>query len=180
MLVYRVVRTLVTVRRFFARWTRVDLLHIHPLFALSGLTARAAVAVLILPALFVSAAPAIAEQQVSSSLGLGYVVLGLATFTLPLTGIHRLLAAEKERSLAEQAQRMRKTIDELHARVDRGRLQGMDDLNKAMSSLEIEHAALTRVPTWPWEPATLRGFMVALVIPILIWLVQYGLERWLE
>ena len=178
-LLYRIVRTLVMVRHLFAQWTHVDLLHIQPLFALSGLTARAAVAVLILPAIFVSAAPDIAEQDVSATLGLGYVVLGLATFGLPLTGIHRLLSSEKDLMRTEQAGRMRKTIDDLHARVDKGRLQGMDELNKAMASLEIEHAALARVPTWPWEPATLRGFIVALVIPIVIWLAQYSLSRWL-
>jgi hypothetical protein len=36
---------------------------------------------------------------------------------------------------------------------------------------------LARVPTWPWPPSTLRGFVIALVIPILIWLVQFGLQR---
>ena len=103
--------------------------------------------------------------------------LALATFVLPLTGIHRLLAAEKKRMLSEQAARMREAIDDLHRRMDQHKLQGMDDLNKAMASLELEHTTLTRIPTWPWEPATLRGVIVALVLPILIWLIQFGLQR---
>lgn len=53
----------------------------------------------------------------------------------------------------------------------------MDTMNKAMASLEIERAALVRVPTWPWDPGTLRTVIAALLLPIIIWLIQYGLER---
>ena len=176
-LLYRILRMLFLVSYLFQHWTRVDLLYVDPLFALSNLTAKAAVTILVLPALFVSAAPAIALQPVSAHLGLGYVVVGIATFGLPLTGIHRLLTAEKKRMLAEHAARMRKAIEDLHERMDRRRLDRMDDLNKAMASLEIEHTTLVRIPTWPWEPATLRGFILALVIPILIWLIQYILQK---
>ena len=68
----------------------------------------------------------------------------------------------------------------LQRRMDSLRLSGADDLNKTLSSLEIERAALQRIPTWPWEPGTIRGLAAALLLPIVIWLIQFVLERMLR
>ena len=61
---------------------------------------------------------------------------------------------------------------ELHRRMDKNELARMDDLNKALSSLEIERAALERVPTWPWERGTLRSLVAAILIPLLIFVIR--------
>jgi len=36
-----------------------------------------------------------------------------------------------------------------------------------------------RIPTWPWEPETVRSVVVALRFPLLIWLAQPRLGRFL-
>ena len=104
---------------------------------------------------------------------------GVATFLLPLLGIHRHLVREKDRGLEETGRRMESGVAELHRRMDRNELARMDDLNKALASLEIERAALERVPTWPWERGTLRSLVAAIVIPLLIWAIQAILQRYL-
>ena len=53
----------------------------------------------------------------------------------------------------------------------------MDDLSKALASLEIERASLERVPTWPWERGTLRSLVAALLLPLILWLAQAFLEK---
>ena len=63
--------------------------------------------------------------------------------------------------------------------MDKNELGRMDDLNKALSSLEIERAALEHVPTWPWERGTLRSLVAAIVIPLLVWAIQAILQRYL-
>lgn len=68
-------------------------------------------------------------------------------------------------------------VSELNRRMDRNEPTRMDDLNKALASLEIERAALERVPTWPWERGTLRTLVAALVLPLILWLAQTFLER---
>ena len=72
---------------------------------------------------------------------------------------------------------MKSTTAELHRRLDQAKITGMDDLHKALASLDLERAHLSRVPTWPWQPETLRGLVAALALPIVIWLIQYGLGR---
>ena len=88
--------------------------------------------------------------------------------------------ATKKASISTRAgRRMDSGVAELHRRMDRNELARMDDLNKALASLEIERAALERVPTWPWERDTLRSLMAAIVIPLLIWTIQALLQRYL-
>jgi hypothetical protein len=54
---------------------------------------------------------------------------------------------------------------ELQRRKDSNDLARMDDPNTALATLEIERAALERVPTWPWERGTVRSLVAALPLP---------------
>lgn len=59
-------------------------------------------------------------------------------------------------------------VSELHRRTDHYEPAQMDDLNKALASLEIEHASLARIPTWRWPLGTLRGVVAAVLLPVAI------------
>ena len=41
----------------------------------------------------------------------------------------------------------------------------------------MEAADLQRIPTWPWSPGTPRGVVAAVFLPVILWLVQFGLQR---
>jgi hypothetical protein len=41
----------------------------------------------------------------------------------------------------------------------------------------MEHRTLEAVSTWPWQPETLRGILVAVLLPLLVWLLQRVLSR---
>ena len=91
-------------------------------------------------------------------------VVAIVTFVWPLLGIHGRLKQEKQRLLRESSQRLEATIAELHGRVDAGELHSLAELHVTMVSLEIERSMLTRIPTWPWQPETLRGLISALLL----------------
>jgi len=177
---YMILRQLRIVSRLFSTRTRVDLFALEPLYALTGLTARAAISFLVMPTLFVIVAPSLLNQPASLVIALLASSIAGATFLLPLAGIHRLLVAEKTRRLAEQSRRMNAAIEDLHRRMDRRQLRLMDDLYKAIASLDLEKATLNKIPTWPWEPGMLRSLVAALLVPIVIWLIQLGLQRVLQ
>jgi hypothetical protein len=105
------------------------------------------------------------------------VPTAIACFVLPLRGMHRRLAAEKDRALAEVASRIAALFVRLHELVDQKILADADKLNNQITSLFAERAALARVSTWPWEPATLTGFLTTLVLPAFLWGIQRLLER---
>jgi len=174
-----ILRQLAVISLIYSRHTRVNLFRLAPLYALSRQTARTSIGLVLLFSAAPLAVPEVMRQMgnlVSSAMAL---LLVLAVFMVPLVGVHRLLDREKERLVSENGVMMETAVGELHRRVTSGKLQAMDDMNKAMASLEIERAALVRVPTWPWDPGTLRTVMAALFLPILIWLIQYGLQRFL-
>jgi hypothetical protein len=91
--------------------------------------------------------------------------------------MHRRIAAETDRLEAETGERIRATIADLHRHVDQHKLDNADALNKTLSSLALERQLLERMPTWPWQTDTFRGFLTALVLPIVLWLITRVLER---
>lgn len=178
-IVYMILRQLTLVSRLFSSRTRVDLFGLEPLYALTGLTARAAICFLAIPALFVILAPGIRDQGAYLLVAVAASSIAGSTFLLPLLGIHRLLVAEKGRRLADQSSRMRAAIVDLHRRMDGRRLGQMDDLYKAMAALDLERVTLNKIPTWPWEPGSIRGVAAALLLPLALWLIQTILTRWM-
>jgi hypothetical protein len=87
------------------------------------------------------------------------------------------LVEEKTRTQNEAALRFEAVVAELHQRVDNGHLEGMDALNDAISSLQVERDALKATPTWPWAPETVRLLITALALPLGLWLIQFLVQR---
>lgn len=176
-LVYHCIHQLSEINRVYLRFARLNLYRLQPLYAFSIPAALTAGGLIIYNYAWFAAAPQLLDQPVSLVLSAFFAIVAAATFAWPLLGIHGRLVAEKKRCLAENAHRFEAAVGELHQRVDKKALSRMDDLNKTLSSLEIEQAALHRIPTWPWDPGTLRSVVAALALPIVIWLIQYVLQK---
>jgi hypothetical protein len=79
--------------------------------------------------------------------------------------------------LAEANTRIELTVKRLHEQVDSGSLDNADGLNKNLASLLLEAETLGKASTWPWKPETLRGFLGAVTLPVLVWLITTALGR---
>jgi hypothetical protein len=53
----------------------------------------------------------------------------------------------------------------------------MDALNHATEALVRERDVLDKIPTWPWQPDTIRWLGTALLLPIIVWTITRVLER---
>jgi hypothetical protein len=171
--IYHTVHQLVLVHRIQSSVAQVRLFELDPLYAFSGLTARTAVLLSIVPSALLLVAP----EQTELPSAIAFIVLAVTVFALPLAGMHNRLAQEKKRWLAGNAKRFEAVITELHRRMDAQELEGIGDLRTAMSCLEAERDSLARVPTWPWQPGTLRGLAVAVLAPLVVWILQSVLQR---
>jgi len=176
-LVYHTMQQLRLVSHIYATQALVNLFDLSPLYAFSGLTSQAAVGLIIYNYLWFATAPELLSQPLGIGFGVFYAVVAAVTFVWPLLGIHRRLVEEKQRLIRECSQRLAATIAELHSRVDAGELHSRDQLHDTMAGLEIEWSALTRIPTWPWQPETLRVFITALLLPGAVFLLQFVLQR---
>jgi hypothetical protein len=57
-------------------------------------------------------------------------------------------------------------FQELHERVDQGKIKETGDLSSTLTLLEKELKRVKAIPIWPWDPETLRWLVTALVLPI--------------
>jgi hypothetical protein len=60
---------------------------------------------------------------------------------------------------------------------EQGDLSQMDAINKAIDNAERERQIVDAIPTWPWQPGTLRSAVTAFLLPLILWVVTRVLER---
>ena len=179
-LIYHSIRQLRLIGHLRRYLDTVDLLHLEPLHAFAGVTAATGMFLLALSYLSALTDPATFSNPALFAFTIGSVGLAVASFVVPLYGIHTQIAAEKSRRLAAVNGRLDGALRDLDRRADEHDLSEADAVNKHLSSLLAERDVLTRTPTWPWAPETLRGFGTALVLPVVLWLAFRLLERVLE
>jgi len=178
-LVYQTIHQLTIVSRIHAAATRINLFQPDPLYAFSGLTARTAMGYLVLAdtALLVMYEFMRETDLLALGMMIFMMLLAAVTFVLPLLGMHRRMVDEKTRLESEANQRLEAAIAELHRRVDAADFSDMTELYRAIGGLEIERDVLAKIPTWPWQPGTLRVALSPLLLPVAVWLIQRFLER---
>jgi hypothetical protein len=176
-LIYHTARQLRLVSRVYSRVTRLDLFRLTPLYAFSGLTARTGIAWALALYLSVALFPDFLNSRLAASFFGVQVILVLASFALPLLGIHFRLVQEKSRALDDLGQRVTAAIHELERRTDAVDLPTMDALNKMVTGLAAGRALLDKVPTWPWTPGTPTAVLTTLLLPVGLYLVQRILEE---
>lgn len=162
----------------YTQYTRINLFRMKELYAFSNLTALMAGSMAFLPIGFLLVNPVTTwtDPVVFSSVVV-IQIIALGTFIWPQIGIHRLLVTEKERLLEEANTRFEAMILELHQRVDKGKHEGSMDLSMTISSLQTELNTIEKIPTWPWQPETLRILITALALPLGLWFIQLILAR---
>lgn len=179
-LVYHTLHQLRAVSRIYTRHTRINLLQLGPLYALSNLAAGTAIGISVPTSLWfwlnASVAGHLAPADVFPMLLFSAMIV--VTFIWPLMGAHRLLAREKQRLLGEVARRIERIMTVLHERVDQG---GLDDasgsIKNTLDGLVAEQSLIAKLPTWPWRAETASGVAAALLLPILIYVIQRLLQR---
>jgi len=177
--IYHSIRQLRLVNRLYATRTRVDLHNVAPLVAFSTLTAHTAIGGL----LIISAAVLITPEGLVGPFiwaAALFSLMAILAFLLPLMGLHRRLVQTKEQELSDLSLRWQKCMSEVYRRVDEGDLAAADRVNTTLLALERARAVIERIPTWPWRAETMRSLVAALILPVIITLLQYGLKKFLE
>lgn len=175
-LAYSLVRHLALVRRAFTAVPRVDARRQQPLYALSRLPFYWGVALLLINALsFVDPAGgsrADTQKFVDLAAAVPFFILAGAAFIVPVLGMHYRLRAAREDLLDDNGRHLELAQTHLYEAV-----QGRDDAavgaaDKAIGSLFRVREELGKIRTWPWSPGTVRSFLSAVTIPMIVWALQ--------
>jgi hypothetical protein len=163
------------VRAIHAAAAEIDPFRQGSLFAFSVLTAQTGLSYLLIlyysatiNGEFTAATPALFLYGV-------YLVPTLACFVLPLIGMHGRLTEAKAELLAESDARIKAAKDELYRRVDTSEFTGAGHVKDALEGLTVIRDQVVRLPTWPWSPQLLGGYVTALLLPIIIWFITRAL-----
>jgi hypothetical protein len=162
--------------------TTVDVIHPRPLFALTNITVQSGLLWILVVNLSVASLVFIensggSTRLVDLSFSTVGLVIAIASFLLPLRGIHRRLDEAKAALIEENAAAVNRTRIKLYAALDRDDHTEVDSIDKGLTSLLRLRDELRGIKTWPWKPGTLRTFASAVVLPILVWSTQQMLTR---
>jgi hypothetical protein len=173
---YHTIHQLREVSRAHEKFLHVNLYYPDDLYALSSMSAISSIAV-IAP---VTIALVVMPQYILQPMGLAFIVLcGLIagiTLAWPIWNVHQAMVKEKARIQAACSARYEALLGEWHARIDQRQLDGNSDLQAAINGLADEKEEIKKIPTWPWSPGIVRGWIASLVLPLAIWVVQVILE----
>jgi len=164
----------------YARVERVNLFHLEPLYAFSGLSSK--IGMFLVFAGVLSYITNFVLSETPNIVGFAFfvginIVVAIAAFIYPLQGIHARLDAAQDAMAADNDARLEAAYRELHRRVDSGKEAGMADLHHEIQALLEFRREIRSASTWPWSPGTLRAFGSALLLPIVLWGIQQVLER---
>lgn len=179
-LIYHTIRQLRLIGAINDRIVGIDLFDQAPLYALSRLTSTTAIGfiVLLLPSLFLLPSTADVSYVIISVAWYSFAVLiAGAAFLLPLRGVHERLVNSKRSLQSEVGRRLSATLVQIHDGVDAQDSNATQAAHQALATLMAERELVNRVPTWPWSVSALTGFLSAVLLPIVLFLVQQRLSR---
>lgn len=164
---------------------RIDLFHLDPLYSFSSLTARTGAAIVGFVVYGIGGLSLLsgrlvgfgAQAVVGTTTVVILLLVAIACFLVPLLGLHGQIRDERDRRRAEANAAVDGTVGEIEARIAAREFDRMGPLADAMTASTAAVAAISRISTWPWRPETLRGFISALGLPILIWTITALLAR---
>ena len=177
---YHSVRQLWLVSRSVQMVRQFDLFRLDPAYSFSVLTSRTGIAWVALLTLSLLMLPLEIGGITELSYLIVQIALALGAFLLPLRFVNRRLVLEKRRQLTEVDQRMKTVLVRLHQLIDEDDLTEVSRLNEVLKGLTTERQILEKIPTWPWRPGLFMGFVSVVLIPIVLFLVQFGLSYWLS
>jgi hypothetical protein len=155
----------------------VDILDPGPAHAFARLTSATGIGFVILGVVVVGDPTNGHESVFYAAEGLVILLFAATTFVLPLWGMRQRLAAEKARLLRNSAQRIGTTMVRVHQSVDTNELSQSAAMQASLASLIAERDLVSRLSPWPWTSGTLRGFVSAVMLPVVVWALTRALER---
>jgi hypothetical protein len=176
---YHSIRQLRLVNRTVSRVDHFDLFRLDPVYAFSELTARTGIAWVILLTLTLLTTDIRAALLPALSLMVLQVLLAIGAFVLPLGIVHGRLVAEKKRLLAEHDLRAKALLARFHDHLQDEQYVDMIQLNNALIATNAEQAILSGIRTWPWPAGLLTGFLSIVALPIILFIIQQVVGRWL-
>ncbi len=176
----RIFHQLLRIQRMFHAAGHIDLFNLAPIYSLSRYTTRHAILlaftnVLLFAALFWDSPNPLIGVFMGMVAQLGILTL----FLLPLREIARRIRLEKEERIAYLNLKLETMFNRIHKAVEKDTLAKIPEYRWSADALQNELNVVKAIPTWPWNPGTLRNLLVPLLLPLIITVLQRYVLVWL-
>jgi len=172
-------RQLSLVNRTVRMAKQFNLFRLGPVYAFSRVTSLIGISWMVMLSLTLLAFPVQLVSGLTLVILALQVVLAMAAFVLPLWFVHLRLEDEKLRLLEELNQQFESTSEKLHRCLENNDMGPVTQLKDAMLGLTAEGGVLNELPTWPWQTGVLTGFLSATILPIVLFITQLAIEKFL-
>jgi len=174
LIVVHTVRQLRLVMRIHREATAINPFDREPVYAFSRLTVAIGSGFVLVGYYGLAVNGAFQAGNLVSLITLGgSLAVGAVMFVVPLWGIHDRLLDEKAVLLRQVEARLGRLGDEMYRRVDAGEFDGTKSVSDSIGGVNLLRDRIARLPTWPWPPNVLRGFLSALLLPVIVYIVSH-------
>jgi hypothetical protein len=170
---YHTIRQLRMVNTINSNYTRISLFNLGPLQAFSKLTASTAMGLVVGMFGWPLINPDLLADPVSLGIAVGFTILAISVFVLPLWGVHRLIEMEKARALREIDHCFEAVLAKFNQLVHDDDYAATEKLNGTIASLGVQYKRISAIPTWPWNPETARIALTAIALPLILMILQH-------
>jgi hypothetical protein len=101
--------------------------------------------------------------------------IAIACFVLPLWGIHDRLVDEKQVLARDVELRLSQLTEDMYRRIDGRELEATKAVSDALVGVAEIRKRISDIPTWPWRPQVLSGFLSALLVPVAVYVLTRAL-----
>lgn len=171
LLIYRLLDQVRKIRRLLAS-AKADIFNPQQVYALSSY--GAAFAVLFFLAYTIPTLLLVKNLVVSPGALVSSYITGVSlivAFFVPLTAINRRMRENKDQLLNEIGNDLKGVQAKVHKAVAAGKFGEVDKMRGTLSALREEREMIQKIPTWPWQPETLRNLLTPFLIPVIVFLV---------
>jgi hypothetical protein len=171
-LIARIIRQSLLTRRFYLEM-EVDLFNPSPIYSLSRYAVASIISLLVgtdllqiivLPTIMFTPLGLLSQVFLNGALWIFFVA--------QLLGVNGRMRRAKERLLAELGKDVERVYNDVHAAVGKKGYAAVGHMQASIATLKNEQDILQKIPTWPWQPETLRNLLTPLLIPVIVYLVQ--------
>ena len=178
---YFVCRSLIGINRLYRKVKHINLFNLGPLYVLSRFTSKVGILFILYLVVNSFTTGAWGSQESGEAIASFYLIfnglIAILAFVLPLWGIHVRLAVAKDAASTENNQMIQEHFSDIQRNVKQRKIEKVNELRAGNAALLEYRAELGKISTWPWDTATLRTFITALAVPMIVWFVQQVLQR---
>lgn len=175
-LIFNTVQQLRTINHAYTNHAEINLFRQTELYAFSRVLAARSIGFVLTSPIWLF----IDTGIITLTINIIFAILALIIFFVPLIGVHSLLDLQKDALLLESSAIKESLIHQLLSLLKQGDRQEAGGLKDILSSVTLAHQEILKVSTWPWQAKTIRQITGAIMLPIVIWIIQFFLSRLLE